>query len=173
MTILPAPEKQKGLEFKTTLGCPVDTGRHPYPMSITKITKLYIFMLSFRCYFLRHCSSGWPGTHYVDQNGLELTEIHLSLPLNAGIKGASYYTWLDLIFILCKEVYVYLCARVCVYIYIYVCVCTCVLCICVHNMCAVLSEARRGCQVLSTGVTFIAHHHMGAGTSTWVLCKNK
>ena len=26
------------------------------------------------------CSTGCPGTHYVDQAGLELTEIHLPLP---------------------------------------------------------------------------------------------
>ena len=27
-----------------------------------------------------HCSSGWPETHYVAQDGLEITEIHLPLP---------------------------------------------------------------------------------------------
>jgi hypothetical protein len=29
--------------------------------------------------------SGWPGTHYVDQTGLRLTEIHLPLPPVLGL----------------------------------------------------------------------------------------
>ena len=32
-------------------------------------------------------------THYVDQAGLELIEICLPLPSNAGIKGVSYHAW--------------------------------------------------------------------------------
>ena len=35
---------------------------------------------------------GCPGTHSVDQAGLELTEIHLRLPLGAGIKGMCNHT---------------------------------------------------------------------------------
>lgn len=31
--------------------------------------------------------SGWSGTHCVEQSVLELTEIHLLLPLSAEIKG--------------------------------------------------------------------------------------
>jgi hypothetical protein len=31
------------------------------------------------------CSPGWPETHYVDQAGLKLTEIHLALPLECWI----------------------------------------------------------------------------------------
>jgi hypothetical protein len=36
------------------------------------------------------CSPGCPGTHSVDQAGLELTEMHLPLPPSAGIKGVHY-----------------------------------------------------------------------------------
>ena len=32
-------------------------------------------------------SPGCPGIHYIDQTGLELTEIYLSLSLSAGTKG--------------------------------------------------------------------------------------
>ncbi|KAL6039957.1 hypothetical protein STEG23_016903 [Scotinomys teguina] len=38
------------------------------------------------------CSFGaYPGSPSVDQADLELTEIHLPLPLNAGIKGVRYH----------------------------------------------------------------------------------
>lgn len=29
---------------------------------------------------ISQCNSGWPGTHRVDQTGLEITEAHLPLP---------------------------------------------------------------------------------------------
>ena len=37
------------------------------------------------------CSPGFPGTHYVDQTGLELTELYLPLPLSARIKEVGYH----------------------------------------------------------------------------------
>lgn len=46
------------------------------------------FCFFFFCSFLRQ-----ELTHYVDQAGLELTEIHL--PLRAGVKGVSHHTWAD------------------------------------------------------------------------------
>lgn len=38
-------------------------------------------------------SAGCPGTHHVDQAGLELTEIHLSASQVLGLKGI-HHTWL-------------------------------------------------------------------------------
>jgi hypothetical protein len=39
------------------------------------------------------CSHGWPGTHFVDQSGLKVTEIHLPLthflPKECGILGVT------------------------------------------------------------------------------------
>jgi hypothetical protein len=39
-----------------------------------------------------------PGTHYVDQAGLKLTEICLPLLLSARIKNMGHYTWLTYYF---------------------------------------------------------------------------
>ena len=48
--------------------------------------------LFFETGFLCVCSSGYPGTHTVDQVSLELTGICLSLPPSAGICLAPYLT---------------------------------------------------------------------------------
>jgi hypothetical protein len=47
-------------------------------------TKLNIFMSGFLC------SPGCPGTHFVDQAGLELTEICLPLSWSLGFKGVGH-----------------------------------------------------------------------------------
>lgn len=47
---------------------------------------LFSFVLSWCRVSL--CSFGWPGTYYVDQVGLELTEIHFLLPL-LGLKACG------------------------------------------------------------------------------------
>ena len=41
------------------------------------------------------CNPGWLRTHYVDQIGLKLTEIHLPLLPNARIKDMWYYSQLQ------------------------------------------------------------------------------
>jgi hypothetical protein len=46
------------------------------------------------------CNSGCSGTHSVDQVGLELTEIHLSLPL-LGLKVCATTVQLSLVFLKC------------------------------------------------------------------------
>ena len=50
----------------------------------------WLFVLFFETGFL--CSFGaCLGTRSVDQAGLELTEIHVPLPLSAGIKGVQHH----------------------------------------------------------------------------------
>lgn len=40
------------------------------------------------------CIPGWPGTCFVNQTSLKLSEICLSLPSSAWIQGLGHYTWL-------------------------------------------------------------------------------
>uniref|UniRef100_A0A8C8ULV3 Uncharacterized protein n=1 Tax=Peromyscus maniculatus bairdii TaxID=230844 RepID=A0A8C8ULV3_PERMB len=47
----------------------------------TFLTVFCLFVLVFRDR-VSLCSSGYPGSHFVNQAGLELTEIHLPLPPN-------------------------------------------------------------------------------------------
>jgi hypothetical protein len=55
-----------------------------------------IFSFIFRQVWLHNPSS--PGTHYVDQAGFELLEIHLFLPLlSAAIKGMGILVYLFII----------------------------------------------------------------------------
>ena len=46
-------------------------------------------------YTRTHCSPGWPGTHYIDQAGLEFTAVCLSLPPEyRGLKkDVCHHTW--------------------------------------------------------------------------------
>jgi hypothetical protein len=39
------------------------------------------------------CIPGWPGTHYLDKAGLDLTEVFLSVLLIVRIIGMSHLTW--------------------------------------------------------------------------------
>lgn len=69
------------------------------------------FCAVFVCfYFVSLCRSGCPGTHCIDQTGLELTKIHLLLPPpNAEIKGGRH--------VLCTQLAPPGCGFVCVYFY--------------------------------------------------------
>ena len=64
----------------------------------TKLKLLLYRSLLFSCLFLYLFRGqaltiylGCPGTHTVDQNGLELTEIHPFLSLSTGIKGIFHH----------------------------------------------------------------------------------
>ena len=62
---------------------------------------LLFLLLLLHCFYFDHhpppqvrvslCSSGYSGTHYIDQAGLELTSFCLP---SAGIKGMCHYAWL-------------------------------------------------------------------------------
>ena len=72
-------------------------GVFPRAQVNTKISRFLspLFSYLFRCFWdgVSLCSSGCPRTHYVSQEGLELTESLLSsAPLSAGIRDMRHHT---------------------------------------------------------------------------------
>jgi hypothetical protein len=65
---------------------------------------LFLFVFFFKTGFLRVTSPGCPGTSFVNQAGLELTEIHLPLPPSSYSSG---------VFVLVLRPLVCMCACTC------------------------------------------------------------
>lgn len=89
-------------------------------------------------------SPGWPRTYYVDQDGLEFTEIHMSghLASKKNLKKCVFFNvW--------------------------------IFCVCVLPLCLIPEKARRGRWVpWAWSCETVVSCHVGAGNQTWVLWKN-
>lgn len=59
-----------------------------FPPSFFSII-LVLFFWYFICLFETGYHCGWPEMHWVNQTGIELTEMSLLLPLGAGIRGMA------------------------------------------------------------------------------------